>query len=74
MSYMKQSPEKAMYVSGSAAYAGQYKINRRDGKLKFSKTLFALEGKRLPMRCACILHNARRLRKSRSCKNVRAGL
>lgn len=49
MSYLKQSPEKATYVSGNAAGAGQYKINRRDGKLEFSKTLFALEGERLPM-------------------------
>lgn len=49
MGYLKQSPEKATYVSGNAAGAGQYKINRRDGKLEFSKTLFALEGERLPM-------------------------
>ena len=42
VSYLKQSPEKATYVSGNAAGAGQYKINRRDGKLEFSKTLFAL--------------------------------
>lgn len=74
MSYMKQSPEKAMYVSGSAAYAGQYKINRRDGKLKFSKTLFALEGKRLPMRCVCISHNARRPHRNRLDRSVREEL
>lgn len=49
MSNRKQSPEKATYVSGEAGNAGQYKINRRDGKLEFSKTLFALEGERLPM-------------------------
>ena len=37
------------YFEGNAANAGDYSVNKHDGRLSFSKALFSLEGNRLPM-------------------------
>ena len=37
------------YFDGDIANAGNYSVNTHDGRLSFSKTLFSLDGNRLPM-------------------------